>query len=159
VIIVATDSVETQLALAIRVERTAERLYRLLAERFADAPEEHALFLRLAAEEAEHALRLELLGTTLARKPGARLHLDVERTERALREGEVLATLLAPPHPRPPRAEARRLAARLEERFAQVHAHQLAGQDDPDLREFFRVFVNQDRAHAALLRGVTGQGE
>jgi len=146
------DDNEAQLALAIRVERLSARIYALLARRFVDAPEEQSLFLRLEAEENEHALRLELLGGVLARRPGATLRLDRAQAGRVLRAGESLAATLAEPSVRLPAAKARELAAILEEKFALVHAHQLAQQDDPELVEFFRVFVNQDRAHAALLR-------
>jgi rubrerythrin len=143
------------LDLAIRVERLAARIYAILAERFADAPEAGEMFRHLEAEEQQHALRIEMLAATLDRRPelDQRLVLDEDAMERALRDGEALATILAGPAPRPPLARARTLAAQLEERFAQVHAHQLTAQSDPELREFFAVFVAQDREHAALLRG------
>lgn len=143
------------LELAIRVERLAGRLYAILAERFADEPEAHAMFLRLEAEEQQHALRIELLAETVARRPELEvaLSLDTERMEDALREGEALAVILAAPRPRPTLQRALRLAAQLEERFARVHADQLTAVTDPTLREFFQVFVAQDREHAELLRG------
>jgi rubrerythrin len=146
-----------RLALAIRVEQLAGRIYGILAERFADAPEASAMFRRLEAEERQHELRIEMLAATLARRPALdrALVLDLDLTERALAEGEELASVLAEPRPRPPLHRARRLAAQLEARFARVHADQLAAQTEPELREFFRVMVAQDREHAALLRGET----
>jgi rubrerythrin len=144
-----------RLALAIRVEQLAARIYRILAERFADDAKASAMFGRLAEEERQHELRIEMLAETLVRRPelDRALVLDLDKTERALAEGEALAAVLESPRPRPPLARARRLAAQLEGRFARVHADQLAAQSDPELREFFRVFVAQDREHAALLRG------
>jgi rubrerythrin len=154
-VIVRPGSPVGRLALAIRVEQLAGRIYGILAERFADAPEASAMFRRLEAEEHQHELRIEMLATTLARRPelDRALVLDLDRAERALAEGEQLATVLSPPRPRPSLHRARRLAAQLEERFALVHADQLTAQSDPELREFFEVFVDQDQEHAALLRG------
>jgi rubrerythrin len=148
-------SLREQLDLAIRIENVAAGIYQVLAERFADEPEARALFLRLEQEERQHALRIEMLGMALARRPeleGRRV-LDVEQMLKALRDGEDVATALAAPGSRLPLDRARRLAAQLEERFAAVHAEQLASVGEPSLRDLFAIFVAQDRGHAALLRG------
>jgi len=153
----AVPGVRGRLALAIRVEQLAARIYAILAERFADSPEACAMFRRLEAEEHEHELRIEMLAGLLARRPELErsLVLDLARMELALADGEAIATVLSSPRPRPPLYRVRRLVAQLEERFASAHADQLTAQGNPELQEFFRVFVAQDREHAALLRGET----
>jgi rubrerythrin len=148
-------TLQEQLDLAVQIENVAGRIYAVLAERFADEPEARALFTRLEQEEQQHALRIEMLGTTLARRPELQrqLVLDVEKLQRALKEGEDVARLLAEPRPRIPLDRARRLAAQLEEKFSGVHAEQITSCSEPSLRELFSIFVAQDRGHAALLRG------
>ena len=144
-----------QLDLAIRIEKVAARIYAILAERFADSPEAQAMFSGLEQEEHQHALRIEMLGMTLARRPelqGA-VALDVEKMQQALRDGEDVALLVSDPGRKMPLTLARQLAAGLEDKFAAVHAEQLTIVSEPSLHELFSIFVAQDREHAALVAG------
>jgi rubrerythrin len=148
-------SLGEQLDLAIQVEKTAARIYAALAERFAESSEASAMFARLEQEEHQHALRIEMLGTVLARRPELQFTpvLDVRRMQRALRDGEDVAVLVADRNRRLPLTFARQLAAQLEEKFASVHAEQLTSISEPSLHELFSIFVAQDHEHAALLAG------
>jgi rubrerythrin len=142
-----------ELTLAEDIELLAGRLYTALARRFADDAEAHALFERLAAEEHEHALRIGLLATNYAQDPkrfGA-VRLDAERLTALKREGEALLRIIERSGAPLSLDQAMRLAARLERKFAGAHAEQAAAQSDPDMRDFFVLFVAQDRAHARLL--------
>jgi len=146
-------SLQEQLDLAIRVEKVAAQIYAVLAQRFGDSPEEHAMFSRLEQEELQHALRIEMLGTVLARRPELQFEpvLDVRRMTQALRDGEDVALLVADPTRSMTVSQARRMAAALELKFSSVHAEQLTTVSEPSLHELFSVFVAQDKEHAALL--------
>jgi rubrerythrin len=142
-----------KLALAEEIERLAQRLYLSLAARFAAEPDAAALFAGLAAEEEQHALRVSLMRESYGQNPAryGPLKLDTTAMTRAKAEGAALLVMLETPETHLGLDQAMRLAAALEEKFANAHADQLAAQSDPTLREFFEVFVAQDRAHAALL--------
>jgi len=136
---------------AERVELLAEQLYQALAGRFGG--EAKALFLRLAAEEAQHAARIRLLTARYRqdRKLVASLVADTTLIDRLLLEaGEALAAVSAGAWDGDPSA-ALHSAAELERRFCQVHAQVLSEEAHPELRAFFDQLAAQDKAHHDLL--------
>jgi rubrerythrin len=143
-----------QLAAAERVEHIAARLYAALAARFPDRPDAAALFQQLEAEEEQHALRIASLATSYAQDPSryGELQLDRGRLEQLQRDGEALLVTLEAFELTLDLERALELSAQLEERFGAAHAQVAVAQSSPALREFFEIFVAQDRAHAALLR-------
>jgi len=137
---------------AERVERLNARVYAALARVFRDDAEAAALFLRLEAEEEQHANRVRLLAAHYRHAPKAlpvaadagELDLCAAECERAIAEIEAgrWGTDFA---------EAKRRAADLEEQMARAHADLLARNASTALREFFAQLAAQDEAHARLL--------
>jgi hypothetical protein len=137
---------------AERVERLSARIYAALAAQFRHDAEAHALFLRLEAEEEQHASRVRLLAAHYRNDPKKLpVHADpgaldgcVAECEQALSEIEAGAwgTDLA---------EVKARAAELEERLARAHAELLALNASPALREFFAQLAALDAAHVRLL--------
>lgn len=136
---------------AERLELLAEQLYLALAGRFGG--EAKALFLRLAAEEAQHATRVRLLAARYRQDPrllGA-LSSDTAPLDRLLVEAEeALAGARAGSWDGDP-AAALHGAAELERRFCSAHAQSLSREAHPDLRAFFEQLAAQDQAHLDLL--------
>lgn len=139
---------------AERIETIAAAIYAAVAKQFADDEQARALFVRLEAEEVQHASRVRLLAgryrvdrKLLERVAGvAELDACLAQAEAALAEvtagawGRDLAAIKA------------RLAL-LETQLASAHAHVMAEDGHPGLREFFRQLALQDDAHVALLKG------
>jgi rubrerythrin len=138
---------------AEEVELGAARLYRLLAEQFRGNAEAHSLFSRLELEEVQHAERVRLQRSLCTVDPGmfaagdlhARgLHEHMEQAERLIeamtRKGATFTF-----------ADARRLMAGLEKKFAEAHHGVMPAITDAKLREFFESLATQDLAHAELL--------
>jgi rubrerythrin len=142
---------------AEQLEEVAARIYRALAERFAADPQAQSMFLRLESEELQHALRIRLLRSQYAREQRlfTGVVLELGLADALLAEGQVILRLVASAAPLT-LGEARLLMARLEDRFAAVHADALAGLGDPGLRRFFAALAEQDREHRALLAATAG---
>lgn len=139
--------------LALEVEDLAERLYRRLAVHFTDNPAARAIFERLAGEEQQHAMRIDLLRKKYMQDPARvpEIALDVEESRQLLDEGAVLMQLLEAGDRSLTLKESARMMVELEQRFSIVHAHAMAEAGDADLRAFFEQLAAQDREHAALL--------
>jgi rubrerythrin len=138
---------------AERIEAIAAAIYAACARQFASDEKVHALFVRLEAEEIQHAARVRLLAARyrsdsrlLARVSGAaELDACLAAAEGALAEveaGKWAGDL--------PGVKAR--LAVLEERLSRAHAHGLAEDGDPGMRDFFLQLALQDEAHAQLLK-------
>lgn len=140
--------------LALEVEDLAERLYQRMASHFGDNPAARAIFERLAGEEQQHGMRIDLLRKKYMQEPARvpEIALDVEQSRKLLEEGAVLMQLLeAGDSSNLTLKEAARMMVELEQRFSVVHAHAMAKSSDGDLRAFFEQLADQDREHAVLL--------
>jgi rubrerythrin len=142
------------------MEAVAQKLYEDLAAAHAGQPELHQLFRRLAAEEAQHAMRIQLLqrhqgGSVWSRdvleRFGREVDLMVAEMEGIRREFGTA----------PPREDAtpllRRLAA-MEDRFRSVHAQDLARHAGPEARKLFSTLALQDSAHRVLIQAALDRG-
>jgi rubrerythrin len=136
---------------AERVEVLSARMYGALARRFGGDPEVRGLFVRLEAEEQQHASRVRLLAAHHRNDPklpvvagAAELDACIADATRALEDIEA---------GRWPQdlAEVKRRLRALEDRLARAHAHLLAKDTPPALRSFFTALAAQDEAHARLL--------
>ena len=139
---------------AERIELTAAELYAMLGTRFARDESARRLFVRLSAEEHQHATRVRMLASRYRTEPklvgnvaGARVLADCEfRIQAALAEvrvgawGDDLAAVLE------------RLTA-LEGAISHAHAEALAREANPSFRDFLRQLSAQDVSHQELLRG------
>jgi rubrerythrin len=138
---------------AERIEAVSAALYAALARRFRDDPEAHALFVRLGAEELQHASRIRLVAASyrndsgvLERVRGAKeLEACLAESERAL--ADVEAGIWGSDV-----TQVKRRLRFLEAELSRAHAHTLLEDGDPGLRDFFRQLAAQDAAHAELLK-------
>jgi rubrerythrin len=139
---------------AERMESLAQNLYLKLADAFAAQPRLHSLFRQLAAEEAQHAMRIRLLerhrGSVLwsadvLDRSGNDLDAMTAEIETMRKELERQDLTLD--------AEAvlQRLAT-MEDRFRTIHAQELARCSVPGVHELFASLALQDTAHMELLR-------
>lgn len=139
---------------AEQLEIACAAIYRALAQKFEADPEGRDLFLRLEAEEQQHAARIRLLS--------ARYQHDSKLLEVAAVAAHHLDELLAEA-----RAVLSQVAsgawgaslevvkgelAELEERFSAAHAHVIASSANPALKAFFEQLAQQDQGHRELLR-------
>ena len=139
---------------AERVETLAQELYSGLAETFAAEPGLAQLFLRLAAEEGQHVMRIRLLHRT-----GAKSAWPPEVVERACADLETMAAEIDAmrgefarlPSPRDSGSVLERLVS-MEDRFHSIHAQELARCAVPEVERLFAALASQDGAHQALLR-------
>lgn len=149
----ASSGAYAKFELALQVEALAERLYKRLATHFGDNPAARAIFERLAGEEQQHAMRIDLLRRKYmqdrARLP--EIALDLQQGRQLLEEGAVLMQLLEAADRNLTLKEAARLMVELEQQFAVVHAHAMAEAGDAELHAFFEQLADQDREHAVLL--------
>lgn len=150
---------ERCLGAAIRVEALAEELYAGLAATFEGQPWLRDLFLRLAAEEGQHAMRIRLLRIHAGRTPwpAATLQAVGEDLE-ALAGG--IAALRAEFRSLSGSGDARevlRKVAELEVRFATVHAEELARSADPEVQRLFGSLALQDARHRELVEDALGR--
>ncbi|HET7825604.1 MAG TPA: hypothetical protein VFK90_09730 [Anaeromyxobacter sp.] len=136
---------------AERVEWLSARVYGALKERFRDDPEAHALFVRLEAEEEQHAKRVRLLAAhyfrdrTLTVEADPReLDLCIAECDRALLEVESGAWGTDVD-------EVKRRCLALEERLVRAHADLLTRHADSPLRDFLAQLAYMDMAHVQLL--------
>jgi hypothetical protein len=138
---------------AERIEALAAAIYGALAARFRGDREAQALFLRLEAEELQHASRVRLLAATyrndsrvVDRVNGAEeLDACLAEAERAL--GEVQAGAWGPGL-----ADVLARVARLEAKLACAHANLLARNGEGGIRDFLEQLARMDAAHLHLLR-------
>jgi rubrerythrin len=148
------------LAAAERMETVAHQLYEDLAIAYAGQPELHQLFRRLAAEEAQHAMRIRLLqrhrGNSLwprdvLERFGHDVDLMVAEMEAIRRE------LGMTPPPEDPTDLLRRLAA-MEDRSRSIHAQDLARHAGPEAEKLFSTLALQDSAHRVLIQSALDRG-
>lgn len=135
------------------IETIAAEIYALCARRFASDEKARALFVRLEAEEVQHAARIRLLA--------GRYRSDSRLVARVSGASELDACLAAAEQVRAELgaesfgADLRVLKARLAEleaRLSHAHAQALAQEADPAVLDFFRQLALQDEAHVQLLR-------
>jgi hypothetical protein len=137
---------------AERVELVAAAIYGTLAKRFRDDADAHALFVRLEAEEQQHASRIRLLAATyrndskLVDKVNGAEGLDACLAEAQAALDEVQAGGWGPAL-----GEVLGRLARLEDRLSRAHANLLALNGNGALREFFEQLARMDEAHVQLL--------
>ena len=135
------------------IERLAADFYARLARDFAAYPKAKALFLQLAEEETQHAVRVALLRNQYRAN---RRHLTfAPRTGEVLEVAHataeaVLAEVMAGTWGLDLVAICRRLSA-FEEQLEVAHAHVLA-EADAAVKSFFLTLTKQDREHRELLR-------
>jgi hypothetical protein len=136
---------------AERVEWLSAQVYGALKNHFQDDSEAHALFVRLEAEEEQHATRVRLLSAHywLDRKltvdaDAGELEVCIAECERAIEEIEagVWGTDLP---------EVKRRCLALEERLVRAHADLLTRHSDSPLRDFLAQLAYLDVAHVQLL--------
>jgi len=148
------------LAAAEHMEAVAHQLYEELAVAYAGQLELHQLFQRLAAEEAQHAMRIRLLQRhgggaawprDVAERFGSEVHLIVAEMESIRRE------LRMTPPPDDATDLLRRLAA-MEDRSRSVHAPDLARHAGPEAEKLFSTLALQDSAHRVLIQAALDRG-
>ena len=139
---------------AERLEILCAEIYQLLARQHRADPAANALFLRLEAEELQHARRIQKLRSIWTDDADVRgaIELDLAEIDQLLADAEILKGLFSAPDSAISFDDASRFMAELEEKFAIAHADSMAAQADPEIREMFEILSEQDHAHAALLR-------
>jgi hypothetical protein len=149
-----TKSASQCLHAAERMEALAQNLYMRLADAFADRPALRGLFLRLAAEEGQHAMRIRLL----ERHRGAALW-PADVVDRSCRDIDEMTAQIATMRQEldgehltlDADVVLQRLAA-MEDRFHSIHAQELARSAVPGVQELFASLARQDGAHEELIR-------
>ena len=144
---------------AIRIECLAQDLYTGLAGTFLHQPWLRELFERLAAEEAQHAMRIRLLDRHQGKSPWSQ-----EMVDRVSADLDAMATEIAAMgasfRSLPPGADARPVLRRLAEmelRFGSVHAEELARSAEPEIRRLFTVLAGQDARHRQFIEDALGK--
>lgn len=144
---------------AIRIESLAQELYAGLAASFFHQPYLRGLFERLAAEEAQHAMRIRLLERHQGRTPWPQEM--VERVSADLDAVAVeLAAMKASFRGLASGADARpvlRRLAEMEVRFGSIHAEELARSAEPEIQKLFGTLAEQDARHHELIRNALGK--
>jgi len=135
------------------IERLAADFYARLAQDYAAYPKAKELFLHLAEEETQHAVRVALLRNQYRANRG--LLTFTPRTGEALEVAHasaeaVLAEVMAGAWGLDLVAVCRRLSA-FEDQLEVAHAHVLA-EADAAVRGFFLTLTKQDREHRDLLK-------
>jgi len=137
---------------AERIEIVSAAIYGALAKRFREDAEAQELFVRLEAEELQHATRVRLLASAYRTDPkvlgkvsgGDELADCLSEAEAALHEvqsGGFGSSL----------DEVKQRVGLLEVRLAKAHANMLVLNGSGGLREFFEQLARMDDAHARLL--------
>ncbi len=139
---------------AARLEIAAQSLYTELAGRFTSDPVLQRLFLRLADEEGQHALRIDLLarhqgGTLLPR--GVLESALASLEEAAAGIGQLQRDLRAIPEPLD-RAYLLRRLVEMENRVDAIHAESMTKLLDRDVRKLFASLAEQDGQHRELVK-------
>jgi rubrerythrin len=148
------------LAAAERMETVANRLYEDLAVAYAGQPDLHQLFRRLAAEEAQHAMRIRLLqrhrgNSAWPRDVVERFGRDVDLV---VTEMEAIRTELGMSRPPEDATDLLRRLATLEDRSRSVHAQDLARHAGPEVESLFSTLALQDSAHGVLIQAALDRG-
>jgi hypothetical protein len=149
-----TKTASTFLRAAERMEAVAQALYTDLSISFSENPDLRWLFQRLAAEEEQHALRIRLLARYQGKFNWPRDILEqfCGGCDAMIAEMETMRRELGPfPASNETAVVLGRLAA-LEERFALVHAQDLARYAGPDVHALFASLAVQDAAHRVLIQ-------
>lgn len=136
---------------AERVERLAARIYGALAVQFRRDAEAHALFVRLEAEEEQHASRVRLLAAHYRNDPKLPVQADAGALDACVAECEQALDEIESGGWGTDLAQVKARAAALEERLGRAHAELLARNANPALREFLAQLAALDVAHRALL--------
>ena len=137
---------------AERIELITAAIYAAVAKQFVADEAARALFAHLEQEELQHAARVRLL----AKRRRADRHIlptipGPGELDSCLAHAEAtLANVLAGTWDGDLAATKRELI-RLEGVMSRSHAHVMAKDGDPALRDFFRQLAMQDDAHLALL--------
>jgi len=142
--------------LAERVEDLSRHLYLTLAGHQATPPAIRELLLGLAAEEEEHARRLQLLASTMRRSQWSTQLVQVAEAGLKAAADEFEAFLGEVRTRRRPGDLIQILdrLGRLEERLSFVHAEELARGLGPEAARIFESMARQDRRHQKLLEQV-----
>ena len=147
------------LGAAVRIECLAQELYAGLAVSFGQHPYLRELFVRLAAEEEQHAMRIRLLDRQPVKAPWPqemldRVSADLDGLAEELSALQRLLRRISAG------ADARPLLRRLAEmevRFGSVHAEELAQSADPAVRELFAGLAQQDARHRTFIENALGK--
>ena len=138
---------------AAAIEGMAQDLYERLARRYEGEPWLRDLFAELAHEEAQHALRIRLLGRQAAQDP-ARFRVDV-RAEADVATLAVdfaaMADEFATSDFQGDLAELLDRVSQMERRLSVLHADHLARDADDATRALFQSMAQQDARHLAML--------
>ncbi len=134
-------------------ERVVERIYAHLSEAFAEQPRLHQLFKRLAAEEVEHSNRARFLAPARLQDPDLlRDRVAVPDVDGALAQATAaLRDVRAGSWGTDPTCVVARAVA-LEEGFGELHFQAITAFARPELKRLFTTLMEQDRAHATLLK-------
>lgn len=133
-----------------QAQETIAEVYALISRRFADDSDLRALFLMLSEEERRHVQKIRELGTAW-REEGDywqptsqmdRLLALMEQTE------EMLASLFQRPRFTP--EQALELAAKLERDFDEVRRALFESEDEPQLRDLFKLLMQHGHGHDEL---------
>lgn len=136
------------------VEEKAASIYSAAATRFAADLHWSRLFGRLAEEEKQHALRIQMLSSRLShdRQSMRDARLPEVDLDALLAAGDALLDRIASPRDLS-LPEALSMIGGMEESFASVHAHMLLATDEPGFNQLFVQLAAQDRAHREMLSG------
>jgi len=148
------------LAAAERMETIANSLYEDLAVAYSGQPELHQFFRRLAAEEAQHAMRIRLLqrhrgNSVWPRDVVERFGRDVQVL---VGEMEAIRRELGMTGPLEDATDLLRRLATLEDRSRSVHAQDLARHAGPEAESLFTTLALQDSAHGVLIQAALDRG-
>lgn len=155
-----TKTASTWMQAAQRMETVAQGLYADLSVAFSEHPRLRRLFQRLAAEEEQHAMRIQLLqrhGGKFA-WPRDVLERFCGQCDAMAAEIEVLRKELGPfPASNDAMSVLRRLAE-MEDRFCSIHAQDLARNAGPEVQALFASLATQDSAHRELIQTAMAEG-
>jgi rubrerythrin len=143
---------------AVEVENLMRDLYLRLAAAHGDDPRSRELFLRLAAEEEQHAQRIRLLARHQG--PGTWANETATRIQEELgaMSGELqsIAREIGEQGNGLPRAALLRKLIEAERRAGVIHAEVLARTTEIEVQMLFWALARQDVHHEALLRSTNG---
>jgi rubrerythrin len=143
---------------ATRIECMAQEMYTGLAVTYQDQPYLRELFLRLAAEEGQHAMRIRLLERQRGKAAWPRQMLDRVCDDLDAMAQE-MAAMRASFRRLSPAADARpalRRLAEMEVRFGSIHAEELARSALPEIQALFEGLAQQDARHRTFIQNALG---
>lgn len=148
-----TRTVMQCLGAATRIESLAQELYAGLATTYQHQPFLRELFVRLAAEEGQHAMRIRLLSGH-----GGRVAWPQDMLDRVCADLDAVSAEMAERREEfrglAPGSDARpvlRKLAEMEKRFGSIHAEELARCGEPDVQRLFAALGKQDAQHRELI--------